>query len=146
MEDALSLFTLVDRLVAVRPLTATSTARLVGKALLPVVGESTDRTLIYVARGTPEFERVELRVAGPRSSNNDQLLILEVDGSRCLKLDDMRRHYGPSPETGVPSPHQPADAPLYFRYPVKGGTLSFGFAQRGEECLKSVVLDIAAAK
>jgi len=146
MEDALALFTLVDRLVGTRPLTAASTARLVGGPLRPAVDESTERTLIYVARGTPGFERVELRLAGPKSTNDDQLLILELDGSRCLKLDDVRHRYGSSPEGSVPSPHQPADAPRYFRYPVKGGTLSFGFAPGGEECLKSVVLDVAAAK
>jgi hypothetical protein len=146
MEDAQSLFILVDRLVGARPLTATSTARLVGSPLRPAVDESTERTLVYAARGTPGFERVELRVAGPRSTNNDQLLILELDGSRCIKPDDMRRRYGADPQPGVPTPHQPADAPLYFRYPIEAGTLSFGFARGGEECLKSVVLDLAAAK
>ena len=146
MEDSRAFFTLVDRLVDARPLTAASTARLVGRPLQPASDASTERTLIYVARDAPEFERVELRLAGPKSSNDDQLLILELNASRCLRLDDVRRHFGPHPEPGVPSAHQPSEAPTFFRYPLAWGTLAFGFARSGEGCLKSVVLDVATAK
>ena len=41
----------------------------------------------------------------------------------------------------MPSPHEPADAPMYLAYKMPWGTLRFGFRRTGDEGLTTVVLD-----
>jgi hypothetical protein len=146
MDDALPLFALVDRLVEARPLTAAATGKLVGGSLTPNGPRSTEHVLIYEATGTPEFDRIELRLAGPKSKDNGQFLMLEVNARRCVQTATVLARYGREDDLDVPTPRQPADAPVYVTYHRDWGTLSFGFERTGMKCLRNVVLDIAAAK
>jgi hypothetical protein len=142
MDDALSLFAIVDHIIEARPFTATAIGRLVGGTLAPVGQRSTPYVLLFEAQGTPEFDRVELRLKGPNSTNNGQFLILDVNAKRCVGKDDVQTRYGRQPELSVPTPRQPADSPIYFKYRRDWGALSFGFARTGAECLSTVVIDV----
>jgi hypothetical protein len=146
MDDALPLFAIVDRLVDARPLTATATGKLVGGALAPNGTRSTEHVLIYEARGLADFSRVELRLQGPKSADDGQFLLLDVDAKRCIGTDAVQGRYGRQPELSVPTPRQPPDSPVYLKYRHDWGTLSFGFARTDAECLVQVVLDVAASK
>jgi len=146
MDDPLQLFAIVDRLVDARPLTATATGKLVGGTLAPVGQRSTQHVLVYEAQGVTEFDHVELRLQGPNSTNNGQFLILDVNAKRCVQMDVVQGRYGRDPELSVPTPRQPADSPIYLKYRRDWGTLSFGFARTGAECLRRIVLDVAPSK
>jgi len=145
MDDAHQLLAIVDRLVEARPLTAAATGRLVGANLSPVGDQSTERKLVYATQGTTDFDRVELRLPGPKSTNSGQFLMLEVNARRCVQMAIVQARYG-QPELSVPTPRQPVDAPVYLKFQREWGTLSFGFARSGAECLRTVVVDVAPAK
>lgn len=144
MEDSLPLFAIVDSLVDARPLTVGKTGKLVGGTLAPLVAESTERKLVYVAQATPEFDRVELRVQSPASSTNGQFLILDLNARRCVNVETVQRRYGAQPEVSVPTPREPADTPVFLKYAHDWGTVSFGFARIGPECLRTVVINVAS--
>ena len=97
------------------------------------------------AAKTGVISAVELRE--PRGKDPDQggLLILQLGppgGDKpCVTQKDVQARFGKSPALSVPTPHQPADAPLYLVYTQDWGQLRFGFARQGSECLVTVVLD-----
>jgi hypothetical protein len=138
------LFEIIDSLVEARPLTVGKTGKLVGGVLAPVVAESTEHKLVYVAQGTPEFDRVELRMQSPASSTNGQFLILDLNSSRCVAREAVQRRYGATPELSAPTPREPADTPVYLKYMRDWGTISFGFARTGPECLRAVVINVTS--
>ena len=144
MDDARPLLDLVDRLVGSRPLTAAGTGRLVGATLAPVGELSTERKLVYAA-AAPGFTRVELRLPGPRSTHAGQFLLLDVAGPDCVTLAQVEARHGQG-EPSVPTPRQPPDAPLYLKYLHDWGSLSFGFARVGPQCVKTVAIDFAPPK
>jgi hypothetical protein len=145
MDDASSLFAIVDRLVDARPLTAAVVGKLVSGELTPVGRDSTEYILVYQTQGAPEFDHVELRLPGPNGAYKGQFLKLEVNAKRCVQVADVRSRYGREHDIDVPTPRQPASDPVYFVYERHWGTLSFGFARDGAQCLRGVAIDFTGA-
>jgi len=146
MDDTPQLLALVDKLVEARPLTASATGRLVRATLAPVGELSTERKLVYAAQEAAGFTRVELRLPGPRSTDNGQFLLLQLaDGPHCVTMAQVQARHGQG-ALSVPTPREPADSPLFLRFERDWGTLSFGFARGGAECLRTVAIDVAPAK
>jgi len=145
MDDSL-LLALVDKLVEARPLTVAAAGRLVGATLVPLADLSTGRKLVYAAQDAPGFARVELRLPGPQSARGGQFLLLQVaEAPHCVTMAQVQTRHGQG-ALAVPTPREPAASPLFLRYERDWGSLSFGFARGGAECLRTVAIDVAPAK
>ncbi len=111
----------------------------------PGAGPASGSASGATAAKTGTISAVELRE--PRGKDPDQggLLILQLGppggDTPCVTQKEVQARFGKSPSLSVPTPHQPADAPLYLVYTQDWGQLRFGFARKGSECLVTVVLD-----
>lgn len=111
----------------------------------PGSGHAGDSAAGAVAAKTGVITAVELREPRGKDPDPGGLLILQLGppgGDKpCVTQKEVQARFGKSPALSVPTPHQPADAPLYLVYTQDWGQLRFGFARNGSECLVTVVLD-----
>ena len=90
----------------------------------------------------PGISAVELRVPIAQSATSGPMLVLHIDASvRCVSLDEIQKHYGARPALQVPTPRQPASAPIEYEYRFAWGRMSFGISRGTTECLTRVVVD-----
>ena len=81
----------------------------------------------------------EMRIR--RSSRAMKLIILNVDRRmRCVSSGEVVSRYGRPAEFSLPRPPQPADAPIYSKYPQQWGELRVGIS---DGCVVSVVMEFA---
>ena len=139
-----------QRLVAVvrdltgrHPFRVEAVAKTLGHWLRENAERSTEYFLVYESKDPAHelFTQVELRVPRDPSSKQGGLLILGVNPALCVGRNAVLERFGRQPELVVPSPREPASAPLYLKYALAWGSLSFGFPRSGRECLTDVVLD-----
>lgn len=73
---------------------------------------------------------VELRVPLAGATRKDGLLIVDVDPEQePIDAAQVKQRFGDHPEIELPTPEQPADAPVYLSYAKPWGALRFGFAR-----------------
>jgi hypothetical protein len=84
----------------------------------------------------------ELRVPLEGATRKDGLLILDLDPEQ-ERIDEaqVKHRFGDDPELELPTPEQPADAPIYLSYAKPWGALRFGFARPSKEFLTTIVID-----
>jgi hypothetical protein len=146
MSPAEQVFGIVDRITAARPFRLETVAALVGFTIVET--RRSARAGFRYGQGNRNgglIAAAEIRERLDPSPGRDGLVILDLGGGFCIGQRQVMRRYGDAPELAVPTPHQPADAPLYFVYRFDWGQISFGFARSGEECLVGVVLDATGA-
>lgn len=146
LQSSAGLLDFITKLSQRRPFRHKDIAAATGHTLRIDAASSNPYFAIYQsAAKTGVISAVELRE--PRGKDPDQggLLILQLGlpgGDKpCVTQKEVLARFGKSPALSVPTPHQPADAPLYLVYTQDWGQLRFGFARKGGECLVTVVLD-----
>ena len=93
-------------------------------------------------RAPPPLTAVELRVPLEGATRKDGLLILDLDPEQeRINEAQVKHRFGDDPELELPTPEQPADAPIYLSYAKPWGALRFGFARPSKEFLTTIVID-----
>jgi hypothetical protein len=125
------------------PFRLESVSKTLGHWLRENPGRSTEYFLVYESKDPTHdlFTEVELRVPRDPGSKQGGLLILTVNPAVCVGREAVLERFGRQPELVVPTPREPATAPLHLKYSMAWGTVSFGFPRQGRECLTDVVLD-----
>jgi hypothetical protein len=144
-----ALFDLVDSLAKNRPLRATTLSEQLGLSFKEEHAVSNAYFHVYQAHGPSKHAggnailSAELRepAQAPKEGSVNGLLILEINNKLCVSQDEVRQRFGPNPELSIPSPHAPADAPLYWVYRQDWGKLNFGFSRNEPACLVRVTID-----
>lgn len=93
-------------------------------------------------RAPPPLTAVELRVPLEGATRKDGLLIVDVDPEQeRISAAQVKHRFGDDPALELPTPEQPADAPVYLSYAKPWGALRFGFARPSQEFLTTIVVD-----
>ena len=132
---------LISALEQSPPQTVAEASALLGVELPRDEARSTayyDVHIIHTA-GRP-FARVELRVPASPRATAGAMLVLDLATQSCVTWQEVQAMFGTGAELSVPSPQQPPDAPVYRVYSRPFGTIHFGFARAGAECLETVVI------
>ncbi|MFN7916985.1 MAG: hypothetical protein U0Q55_16700 [Vicinamibacterales bacterium] len=134
--------------LAQRPLRTEAVTEVTGAPLQRVLSESNTYFSVYRSGRSSDglLDRIELRVPSAEAEAKHGLLVLEVSAATCLDKNRVLERFGTEREINVPNPDQPPDSPLYLVYRDSGVELRFGFAQRGPQCLMSVVIDATGAR
>jgi hypothetical protein len=92
-------------------------------------------------RAGPLELRAELRQStGDARSSSGSLLIMEVT-SGCARREDVLARYGPLELTDVPRGRS-LDEKISWSREEPWGKLSFGFAEKDRDCLRSVAFNV----
>jgi hypothetical protein len=83
---------------------------------------------------------VEYRMPQTAAASAGPLLILKLDGP-CLAKAEVQNRYGPLQITDVPR-GKSLDEEASFSRTYAWGTLSFGFAERNRDCLRTIVYNL----
>lgn len=142
------LFDLVSKLADGRALKPEEVGTAVGLKLVPDKGDSTPYFAVFRSKPEPAassgsmgITAVELRTPRKPEPGQGSLLILDVDAALGIGQKDTMARFGDKPELSVPTPHQPASAPVYLAYKKPWGTLRFGFARAKAQAMISIVID-----
>jgi len=85
---------------------------------------------------------VELRLPLEGATRKDGLLIVDIDPNQeQISAEQVKHRFGDEPSLEVPTPEQPAEAPVYLSYAKPWGALRFGFARPSKAFLTTVVVD-----
>ena len=142
--ETVDLLTLVDRLIAARPLTAAKVEALTGVRLVPNTASHNPFYVLSVSsspRGI--FRQVELREPRQGATRSGGILILDLDPA-AAGIDHTRipERYGKDFAFEPPAGHGPPNAPAYYSYQRPWGDLRFGFS-RSNGRVEVVVIDAA---
>ena len=100
---------------------------------------------VYESGASSRYEHVkaaEVRLPVDRSPGKGGFISLSIDpGIECISVDQIFSRFGDKPELGVPTPRQPATAPLYYLYRYPWGELRLGVSRGAPECLETAVVD-----
>ncbi len=143
-----TLFELIDDLAKNRPLRVSSLSERLGLSFKEDRASSNAYFHIYQAHGPAKraggaVVGAELRepAQAPKEGSVNGLLILEINKQTCVSQEEIRQRFGANPELTIPSPHGPADAPVYWVYRQAWGKLNFGFSRSEPACLVGVTID-----
>jgi len=89
-----------------------------------------------------EISNVDLRIK--RHGPHPGFMVLDINGT-CIKLDQVRSHYGEMQITDMPRGHS-LDEVTSYTAKRPWGELSFSFAERNPVCLASIAFDPNAMK
>lgn len=141
-EPRLDVLTVIDRVIAERPMMVAGIERLTGCRLREDAGNSNPYIRLYrggAARAP--IESVELRLPRAGATRKDGLLILEIDpAAAALRQADLVAQFGSAFTLDVPSPDYPPDYPLYTIYSFSWGDLRLVLG-RASGLLETVVID-----
>jgi hypothetical protein len=132
----------VTKLIESRPVTPEKVSAVTGVTVTRQP-ESTAAFTIYRSPRTSagSITQIELRAPGQGATAGGELTILDLNPGSPIRRAQVRERFGREAEITVPSPHEPADAPIYLIYQRPWGTLRFGFRRTGDEGLVTVVAD-----
>lgn len=138
-----SLLAVIRDLMGRHPFRPDAVSKVLGHRLDEVPARSTEYFQVYESSAPTAggVAKVELRVPRAAGSTRGGLLILTVNPQPCLTRAAVIARFGSNPELAVPTPREPADSPVYLKYPMAWGVVSFGFQRSGDGCLRDVVLD-----
>jgi len=143
MATEAELFEALDALEASRPFLVDDVSRRTGLTLVP--GRDQTDGAFAVHRGSDPagalFVEAELRVPGPAATAPDGILILWVSPAVEVTARAVTSRLGPEQDLIVPTPRQPADAPVYAVYRNAWGHLRLGFERGVRGRLVRIVLD-----
>jgi len=91
------------------------------------------------------IKKIELRSPVDKK-NPGGLIIIDLYNTEHVTGGDVVSRFGQVEDLGVPSPEQPADAPINFTYKFIWGKVSFGISKEASEALIHVVLDAYESK
>jgi hypothetical protein len=92
--------------------------------------------------GGVEISNVDLRIK--RNGPHPGFMVWDISGT-CIKLAQVRSHYGEMQITDMPRGHS-LDEETSYSTMRTWGKLSFGFAERNPDCLASIAFDPNAMK
>ncbi|HEX4952075.1 MAG TPA: hypothetical protein VF017_01590 [Thermoanaerobaculia bacterium] len=138
----MDILTVIERVVAERPMTVAGIERLAGCRLREDPGNSNPYIRLYRAGGARSpIRTVELRLPKAGATRKDGLLILELDDRAAgLRQADLVARFGPDFTLDVPTPDYPPDYPAYTIYSYPWGDLRLGL-RRASGLLETVVID-----
>jgi len=135
MSSSDDVFRQTERIVAARPWSLESIAKVTGGRLQRVPEESTERVTVFRGSAAGPFQLVELRVTG--ASGN--MLVLDVRPGPPILARDIRSRFGEPASIMDSDAH--GTGPWYIVYSKPWGELSFGFKNDGNKELVRLVVD-----
>lgn len=145
MQNHSALFETIDYLSSVEALTHNMVEEVLQRRLKLDPEGSNEFFHIYLwARKEGELsliESIELREPTARAQAKGGLLILDIDPSSKVGLDEVMERFGSESEVAPPSPTAPPGEPVSYIYTQPWGRLIFGFQQNPPEHLIRVVMD-----
>jgi hypothetical protein len=141
----MTLWQAIDALEQQIPFTKAKIERLFSTTLIEK-NRSTHTT--FFEGSTAEIEpdglivQIDLRLGN--EANDPGFLVFDISGT-CIKLDQVRSHYGEMQITDMPRGHS-LDEVTSYTAKRPWGELSFSFAERNPDCLASIAFDPSAMK
>lgn len=143
MATEAGLFDALDALAASRPFRVDEVSRRTGLTLTPDMDQTDEVFAVHRGRNlaAPLFVEAELRTPGPKGTAPDGILILCLNPAVEVTARNATARLGSEQDLIVPTPRQPADAPVYAVYRKPWGDLRLGFERGSRGRLVKVVLD-----
>ena len=131
----------VDRLRSQTTMTPASVGRDLNTSL--TLNTRNDYFLFYQGSGPATGDAVRMgnidlrvRAAPP----HDSFMVLNIEGTGCITLNEVKQHYGGLTLSQVPHGHS-LEEETGYRTTSNQWSLAFGFAEKRPECLASIVFE-----
>ena len=144
-----ALFDLVTELTYTPVLKPEEVAAATGLQLVPDKGESSQHFAAFRSKpraageapGATGVQGAKLLTPRKSGSHHGSLLTLEVASALGIGQAEVKARFGDKPELSVPTPDQPASAPIVLIYQQSWGALRFRFERGKAQALVSIVID-----